>query len=249
MESNNQHDIAQWVEQQLTLLEGPFHAGGQPQPDSVCAFARLKQRRGTRNGRGKAAALAIGGIVATWPLIALPSTREFVQRCVSACVGESGQLLGVPVFGSGSSARYLKPENRKPATDFVLSDAAGNPVKLSDLRGKVVLLNFWATWCAPCRLEIPWFVEFQETYRDQDFAILGVSLDEAGWNAVGPYIHTRNVNYTVVTGNDEVARLYGADSLPTTLIIDRSGRVAARHVGICGKNEYESEIRKALTER
>jgi thiol-disulfide isomerase/thioredoxin len=249
MESNNQHDIAQWVDEQLTLLDGPFHMGSQPQPDSVRAFARLKQRRSARTGRGKVAALAIAGIAATWPLLALPSTRDFVHRCVSACVGESRQLFGVPVFGPGSSARFLKPEHRKPAADFVLSDAAGNPVKLSDLRGKVVLLNFWATWCAPCRLEIPWFVEFQKTYRDRDFAILGISLDEDGWNAVRPYVQTRNVNYTVFTGNDEVARLYGADSLPTTLIIDRSGRVAARHVGICEKSEYESEIRRALDER
>lgn len=248
MESSNQHDIAQWVDKQLTLLDRPLYPDGEPQPDPLRAFVRLKQRRGARTARGKVAALAIGGIVATWPLIALPSTRDFVHRCVSACVGESGQLFGLQVFGRSRSAQYLKPENRTLAPDFVLSEASGHPVRLSDLRGKVVLLNFWATWCAPCRLEIPWFVEFQKTYRDQDFTILGVSLDEDDWSAVRPYIQTRNVNYTVVTGNDEVARLYGADSLPTTLLIDRSGRVVARHVGVCGKSEYESEIRRALAE-
>jgi cytochrome c biogenesis protein CcmG/thiol:disulfide interchange protein DsbE len=143
----------------------------------------------------------------------------------------------------------VKPANRKLAPDFVLSDASGDPVKLSNFRGKVVLLNFWATWCAPCRLEIPWFVEYQKTYRDQNFAILGVSLDGDGWNAVRPYVQARNVNYTVAIGNDDVARLYGADSLPTTLIIDKYGRVAATHVGLCGKSEYESEIKTALAER
>ena len=249
MDNMNKHDTARWVDDQLTLLSGLNDADGQIQPDSARALARFKEHRRLRAGRRKGFAWAIAGMIVACPLIGLPSTRDFVHRCVSACVGESGQLFGLRVLGPGSGAGYVKPENRKLAPDFVLSDASGNPVRLSDLRGKVVLLNFWATWCAPCRLEIPWFVEFQKSYRDQNFAILGVSLDEDGWNAVRPYIHTRNVNYTVAIGNDDVARLYGADSLPTTLIIDRYGRLAATHGGLCERSEYASEIRTLLAER
>lgn len=249
MDKTNEHDTARWVDEQLMLVGDLTDADGEIQLDSVRAFARLKEQRRLSVGRKRGFAWAMAGVIVTCPLIALPSTRDFVHRCVSACVGESGQFFGVRVLGPGSSAGYVKPENRKLAPDLVLSDASGNPVKLSNFRGKVVLLNFWATWCAPCRLEIPWFVEYQKTYRDQNFAILGVSLDEDGWNAVRPYVQARNVNYTVAIGNDDVARLYGADSLPTTLIIDRYGRVAATHVGLCGKSEYESEIKTALAER
>jgi cytochrome c biogenesis protein CcmG/thiol:disulfide interchange protein DsbE len=113
----------------------------------------------------------------------------------------------------------------------------------------VVLLNFWATWCAPCGLEIPWFMEFQTTRQEAGFTALGVSLDEDGWNAVKPYIAARKVNYPVMLGNDDVAQLYGAVALPATFIIDRSGRIAATHVGICGKNEYEADIQAVLNER
>jgi cytochrome c biogenesis protein CcmG/thiol:disulfide interchange protein DsbE len=142
----------------------------------------------------------------------------------------------------------VKPEGRKIAPDFVLDDASGKPVRLSDFRGKVVLLNFWATWCAPCRLEIPWFIEFQKAQESRGFTTLGVSLDEDGWDAVKPYVDQHKINYRVMIGHDDVAQLYGANSLPTTLIIDRSGRIAATHVGICGRSEYEAVIQAVLAE-
>src|SRR5271166_1832023 len=83
----------------------------------------------------------------------------------------------------------VKPEkDRKPAPDFALKDASGATVKLSDYRGKVVLLNFWATWCGPCEEEIPWFIGFQQEFKDREFAVLGISVDEDGWNAVKPFV-------------------------------------------------------------
>ena len=138
----------------------------------------------------------------------------------------------------------LKPESeRKPAPGFVLKDASGATVKLSDFRGKVVLLNFWATWCAPCREEIPWFVDFEEEFKDRDFAVLGVSMDERGWDVVKPYIDRHNINYPVVLGDAGVNTLYGgADALPVTFMIDRNGRVARTHVGVAGKHTYKQEI-------
>lgn len=120
-------------------------------------------------------------------------------------------------------------------------------MKLSDFRGKVVLLNFWATWCGPCRIEIPWLIEFQQAYRDRGFVVLGVAMDDDGWNSVTPYIGENKINYRVMVGDDKIAALYGGiESLPTTLMIDKSGRVTATHVGLISKSDYKSEIEVLL---
>ena len=142
-------------------------------------------------------------------------------------------------------------KNRKAAADFTLRDANGAAVKLSDYRGKVVLLNFWATWCGPCTLEIPWFIEFEQQYKTQGFAVIGVSMDEDGWNAIKPYMAAHKMNYRVLLGDDSVSQLYGGvESLPTTFLIDRQGRVAfPPHIGLAGKNEYLKEIQSLLGEQ
>ena len=114
---------------------------------------------------------------------------------------------------------------------------------MSAYKGKVVLLNFWATWCGPCKIEIPWFIEFEKTYRDRGFAVLGVSMDEDGWAVVKPYVEQKNVNYKVVVGNGATAKQFGGvEALPTTLLIDREGNIAAEHVGLTSKSTYQDEI-------
>ena len=129
------------------------------------------------------------------------------------------------------------------AANFTLRDAAGKDIKLTDFKGKVVLLNFWATWCGPCKVEIPWFVEFNKTYRDRGFAVVGVSMDDDGWKSVKPYVAEKKLDYTIVIGNDDLGKLYGGvDSLPTTFIIDRSGKIAYVHMGLEGKDTYQKEI-------
>jgi peroxiredoxin len=136
---------------------------------------------------------------------------------------------------------------RKPAPEFTLKDANGTPVKLSDYKGKVVLLNFWATWCGPCKLEIPWFMEFEQKYKDRDFAVLGISFDDDGWKSVKPYVTEHKINYRIMIGSEELGQLYGnVDALPTSFIIDREGRVAARHEGLVDKQDYQNEILKLL---
>ena len=142
------------------------------------------------------------------------------------------------------SAAALKPaKDRKAAPDFTLKDALGRTFKLSEYKGKVVLLNFWATWCGPCKIEIPWFIEFEQKYKDKGFAVLGVSMDEEGWEVVRPYIEKSKVNYRIAIGNDEMAQLYGGvDSLPTSFLVDKEGRVASVHVGLVSKSDYENEI-------
>jgi cytochrome c biogenesis protein CcmG/thiol:disulfide interchange protein DsbE len=139
-------------------------------------------------------------------------------------------------------------KDRKAAPDFSLKDANGQTVKLSDYRGKVILLDFWATWCGPCKIEIPWFIEFEQTYKDKGFSVIGVSMDEEGWTVVKPYIQQRKVNYRVLLGTEQVGQLYGGvDSLPTTYLIDRSGRIAAVHIGLeSGKDGFQNEINRLL---
>jgi len=143
---------------------------------------------------------------------------------------------------------HLKSVNERKATpDFALKDATGATVKLSSYKGKVVLLNFWATWCGPCKIEIPWFMDFQKTYKDRDFAVVGVSMDEDGWDAVKPYVEQKKMNYQVVLGNDQVSQLFGSiESLPTTIVIDREGRIASMHIGLVSKSTYQKEIEKLL---
>ena len=145
-------------------------------------------------------------------------------------------------------AASAQSDNRKTAPDFTLMDANGNSVKLSDYRGKVVLLNFWATWCGPCALEIPWFIDFEQQYKSRGLEVIGVSMDDDGWNVVKPYIAEHKVNYRVLLGNDSVTQLYGGvDSLPTTFLVDREGKFAfSPHVGLVGKNEYLQEIQSLL---
>ena len=134
-------------------------------------------------------------------------------------------------------------KERTVAADFTLKDVNGRTVRLSEYRGKVVLLNFWATWCGPCKIEIPWFMQFEQEMKDRGFAVLGVAMDDDGWEAVKPYIEQHKINYRVVLGNDSVADQYGGvDALPTTFLIDREGRIAAKHQGLVGRSEYQNEI-------
>src|SRR5579872_680151 len=145
-------------------------------------------------------------------------------------------------------AASLKPsKDRKKAPDFALKDANGQTVRLSDYHGKVVLLDFWATWCGPCKIEIPWFQEFERQNKDKGFAVIGVAMDDDGWDAVKPFAKERGINYRLVLGDDKVADLYGGlDALPTTLLIDRGGNIAAVHIGLSGKNEFEDSIQELL---
>jgi peroxiredoxin len=142
----------------------------------------------------------------------------------------------------------VKPEGtRKPAPEFTLKDANGRTVHLSDYKGKVVLLDFWATWCGPCKIEIPWFMEFEQQLKDRGFAVVGVSMDEDGWNVVKPYVEQYKINYRILLGNDQVGEIYGGvESLPTTFIIDRQGKIASVHIGLSGKDEFKNAITQLL---
>lgn len=135
----------------------------------------------------------------------------------------------------------------KPAPAFTLKDGQGREVSLASYKGKVVLLNFWATWCTGCKQEIPWFIDFQTKYKADGLVILGVSLDDEGWKVLKPYLEEHPMNYTVVLGNDDIANLYGGvDALPATLLIDRDGKVVSSHNGVVDRLECEKDIKSLL---
>lgn len=150
---------------------------------------------------------------------------------------------------SGSAAPLLPASQRKPAPEFALQDSFGKTVSLKDYRGKVVLLDFWATWCHGCKLEIPWFAEFSRKYGNKGVAVVGVSLDSDGWKVVSPFIKTEQIPYQIVLGNDTVAKSYSIENMPDTFLIDREGRIAAVYNGMVDRQNIDENLRAMLTER
>ncbi len=144
----------------------------------------------------------------------------------------------------------LQPEKeRKTAADFALQDVNGKTVKLADFSGKVVLLDFWATWCTGCKMEIPWFEAFQSAYQAKGFAVVGVSLDEDGWKALKPFLEEHKIPYTMLLGDDPMSKRYGIGNLPDTFLIDRQGRVAAFYKeSLVDKDNVEANIKALLSE-
>ena len=133
-----------------------------------------------------------------------------------------------------------------PAPDFVLPQIGGQQLRLSSFRGKVVLLDFWATWCYPCRQEIPHFVDLQQKYGDRGFQVVGVSMDD-GPEPVPAFMQQFHMNYPVVMGNAKTGELYGGLlGLPITFVLDREGRIVAKHVGATDAAVFEKEIVKLL---
>ncbi len=171
-----------------------------------------------------------------------------IATSIALAVLLSGCTPGGPFDVEEKPTRPVKTEaERKSAPSFSLKDADGRTVTLADYKGKVVLLNFWATWCGPCKIEIPWFSDFEQKYKDRGFAVLGVAMDEEGWEIVKPYIAKNKVNYRILGGDDAMAQMYGGvESLPTTFMIDAEGRIASTHVGLVSKSDYENEIVQLL---
>jgi thiol-disulfide isomerase/thioredoxin len=133
------------------------------------------------------------------------------------------------------------------APDFTLESLDGKSVRLSDLRGKAVLLNFWATWCGPCKIETPWLVELQNQYGAQGLQVIGVAMDDSGKDDIAKFAKDMGVNYPVLLGKEAVGDAYGGvPALPESFFIGRDGKIVDKIIGLKGKGEIEDSIKKAL---
>ncbi len=158
---------------------------------------------------------------------------------------------GMLYFGVHMARRAAGPAllvtKSSPAPDFTLDSLDGKSIRLSDLRGKAVLLNFWATWCGPCKIETPWLVELQNQYGSQGLQVVGVEMGDDGKDEITKFTKDMGVNYPVLIGKEAVGDAYGGvPALPETFFIGRDGKIVDKIIGLKGKAEIEDSIKKAL---
>ena len=163
------------------------------------------------------------------------------SQSIPDSVNAQTQNSSVPAQQTGKAQNPFAP-------NFTLQDLEGNNVSLADYKGKVVFVNFWATWCPPCRAEIPHFVDLIDQYGEDGFAILGISVDDPkDHNKIPGFKDKFNINYPILLANGKVTRDYGGiRSIPTTFVLDRDGRALGKIVGSRSKEQFEEIIKKAL---
>jgi thiol-disulfide isomerase/thioredoxin len=172
-----------------------------------------------------------------------PLILVFVAAVVAAMLFV-GIHFGRKNGAGGSSPGALQGQL---APDFELKSLDGQNVKLSDFHGKAVLLNFWATWCGPCKIEMPWFVELQKQYGSKGLQIVGIAMDDSSSQDIQNFVKEMGVNYPVLLGKEAVGQAYGGvDVLPTTFFIDRDGKIVAREFGLQSRSLFVENIEKAL---
>jgi len=164
-----------------------------------------------------------------------------------------GAVVAVMLFAGIHSAHNLASGPRNEhlmggiAPDFDLKAIDGSSLKLSSLRGKAVLLNFWATYCEPCKVEMPWFVELQKQYGPQGLQVVGVAMDDASTGDILAFARKMGVNYPILLGQESVGQSYGGiPVLPTTFFVDRNGKVIAREFGLQSRSVFVEHIKQAL---
>ena len=155
-------------------------------------------------------------------------------------------------------APLTKLSARVKAPSFQLAGESGEKVQLSRYRGKVIVLNFWATDCGGCRFEIPSLVDIQQALGGKEFSVVGVDMDipyggmkspSEAWRRVRPFVASHGMNYPVLMGDSAIERLYGINAYPASFLIDKSGRIAAKYVGIIDKDDVEANVRTLLQEK
>jgi thiol-disulfide isomerase/thioredoxin len=187
-------------------------------------------------------------------------TKVFKILCLSAAVA----VMSISFSGCNSKNWFKASAQENGASkgplptapDATFKDLDGKDVTLSSLKGKVVVLNFWATWCEPCQVEIPWMIEMQQKNAEKGFTILGAAMDDEGKSVVEPYVQKTEfdvdgqkmkMNYPILLGNDDLASKFGGlIGLPTTVVITRDGKIAKRFIGLANRDQLEKQVHALL---
>jgi cytochrome c biogenesis protein CcmG/thiol:disulfide interchange protein DsbE len=178
--------------------------------------------------------------------------KQAAERLLASVA--QGELAANP---AGGGPQYLSPLKGRPAPAFALEDLSGRKVSLASYRGKAVLINFWATWCAPCKIETPWLIELRNRYAGQGFEILGVSADDIDRDdpqklseeksEIARFAQQMHIPYPVLIDGATLDKAYGGlDALPASFFVDRNGTVVAAQLGLTSKDDIETNIRQAL---
>jgi len=186
---------------------------------------------------------------------------EYRKQAAEKTLANAANAELIPAGSSADSMYTSSPLIGKPAPAFALDDLTGKKVSLADYKGKALLINFWATWCGPCKLETPWIVELRNQYAPKGFEVLGVSAeddglapdDAAGWArqkaSVARFVNEMHMPYPVLINGDSISKDYGGlDAMPTSFWVDRNGKVIAAQMGITSKDDMEAKIKTALGE-
>jgi thiol-disulfide isomerase/thioredoxin len=236
-------DVDRWVHARLASL-----APSQDwQPNPSIGLGKVYARRAAYSSRRRR--WAGTAIAAAALFFFVPGARALGSRCVEACVSVTARAAQL--------WRVAEPEGALPrevggaignfAPDLLGTDVHGSPVQLSSFRGHVILVNFWATWCAPCRSEIPLLNDLDARFGSKGLDVIGVSLDEDGWGAVGPFVIQEHMAYRVGLGSEAVTAAYGSvTALPMTFIIDREGRIVVKHLGAAADGDFDAQIAQFL---
>jgi len=210
-------------------------------------------------------------MIAALGLMVWSGFKEYQRRKQVAALEHAPQLALVPDEQAPPAPAAESPEaaerpeaqeaqpqpfKGKPAPSFTLVDLNGNKVSLADYKGRPVLLNFWATWCGPCKLEIPWLVKLRDQYKSQGFEVLGIESDnydtdpkayDSYKKGVEKSATALGINYPVLLGGDSISEPYGGlDGLPNSFYVNRNGVVTAQIVGLADRDEIEANIKKAI---
>ncbi|MGD0522906.1 MAG: TlpA disulfide reductase family protein [Terracidiphilus sp.] len=180
--------------------------------------------------------------------------RQAAERLLASTA--QGELVPDP---AGGTAEFKSPLKGKAAPGFTLEDLNGRKVTLQSYKGKAVLINFWATWCAPCKVETPWLIELRNRYAAQGFEVLGISADDLDPDdqrklseekkEIARFVEQMHIPYPVLIDGDSLSTPYdGLDALPASYFVDRNGTVVAAQLGLSSKEEIEANIKKAMGE-
>ena len=178
--------------------------------------------------------------------------KQAAERLLASAA--QGELVA---SAAGEAPQYVSPLKGKPAPAFTLEDLSGKKVSLANYKGKAVLINFWATWCGPCKIETPWLIDLRNQYAAQGFEVLGVSADDIDRGdpqklsdekkEIARFVQQMHMPYPVLIDGDSISKPYGGlDALPASFFVDRDGTVVAAQLGLTSKDEIEANIKKAL---